>query len=320
ARPFRERESGCAGKSLCKSLCKSLVRKIFKSTEVKFRQGDTPSLVAASKYELIGASDDEVLVFVDGDSGEKIGLYCHDRLAGEFINQLYDLVLNDKRLRKFITVLHRLDAIMSRSQVGHGGNRGANGGVEQLSYMTGWAGANHFKRQPLPRLTSATVDDSYGLVSGVIDRLAAIAADRYQSVLPELFAAQREAILTNRLKLGHKELDTGFYQKLWTSMIFNVDTAAAVHMDRRNLASLNAIFCLRRSSVLTGGQLMLCDYRIGSRDGAWPVFRQNTGDLILYPAYRSYHGVTPLYGRGRATLVFYALKLAQGDQFGPGAT
>lgn len=274
--------------------------------------GSKLTLKDLGKYELVGVTrEDETLVFVDGDTGAKIGIYSYNKEAAELVRQVYELMSNEK-IKRFITFQDRIDSIFARTKLNlKRKQKHSNEGVAQYSYMTGWSGANSFKHLPEPKLTRATTDSSYSLVQTQLERLAEIAASYYSTELPELFQEQKEAMRKNKFIFGDKEIDTAFYAGVWSSMIFNINTSVDVHIDRRNIKSLNAIFCLRKDSVIGGGQLVLCDYRVGSPDGPVPVLRQETGDLILYPAYNSYHGVTKLHGTGRVTLVFYALNLAK---------
>ncbi len=80
----------------------------------------------------------------------------------------------------------------------------------------------------------------------------------------------------------------------------------SLHRDNLNVkGTVNAIICKRRNA--TGGYLHVPDY------GA--TFGQPDGSLLVYPAWRNMHGVTPIRethkGGYRNSLIWYAL-----DAFG----
>jgi hypothetical protein len=278
-----------------------------------FEQGAHPVLSKVN-YEIVGVdSNNEVLIFQDGDTGESVGLYVSDKDASILVEQVYDSLLSTE-LKKFLWVNDRNDEIVMKSNVARLAERRRKKqktGVSQFSYLSGWASPNAFKRQPLPKTTLATLHPSYNLIGAKLETLSRIASGYMAEWLPEWFEAQKTIVKSNRFNVGDKVVETGFYSGLWTSMIFNINSAVGVHMDRKNM---------RRQTVVTGGQLVLCDYSLRrpenpsgqgrSASVVLPVFKQRTGDLILYPAYKSYHGVTRLLGDGRATLVFYALRLS----------
>lgn len=88
-----------------------------------------------------------------------------------------------------------------------------------------------------------------------------------------------------------------------TSSISNYNIAAAYHTDNANVrGTVNVILTKRAHS--TGGNLHVPDY------GA--VFDQTDRSMLVYPAWRNMHGVTPIVatrdGGYRNSLVFYTLK------------
>lgn len=89
---------------------------------------------------------------------------------------------------------------------------------------------------------------------------------------------------------------------LFTSSISNFNISAPFHRDTRNIKqTLNAIYTHRQNSV--GGCLYVPDYNA--------CFEMPNGSLLLYPAWRNVHAVTPIkathQGGYRNSLVFYAL-------------
>ena len=114
-------------------------------------------------------------------------------------------------------------------------------------------------------------------------------------------------LLPDAVKI-HSDAVSGIEEKwrfgnLFTSSISNFNISAPFHMDRANLkGTMNAIYTKRLNS--TGGCLYVPDYDA--------CFEQPDGSLLIYPAWRNLHGVTPITathdGGYRNSLVFYALK------------
>lgn len=93
------------------------------------------------------------------------------------------------------------------------------------------------------------------------------------------------------------------FGELFTSSISNFNISAPFHRDRANIKNtLNAIYTHRHNA--DGGCLYVPDYDA--------CFDMPTGSLLLYPAWRNVHAVTPIVpthdGGYRNSLVFYALK------------
>jgi hypothetical protein len=89
----------------------------------------------------------------------------------------------------------------------------------------------------------------------------------------------------------------------YTSSVSNVSCTVPVHSDKKNIVgTVNAIYCKRSST--TGGNLMLPDYGL--------TIDQKDYSLLVYPAWRDLHGVTPISKSSkkgyRNSLVFYSLK------------
>lgn len=97
--------------------------------------------------------------------------------------------------------------------------------------------------------------------------------------------------------------------RLFTSSISNYNIPAAFHRDAGNLEGcVNVIITKREGSK--GGNLNIPDY------GA--TVNQCDNSLLVYPAWRNVHGVTPIIptreGGYRNSLVFYPLKAFKGQK------
>lgn len=116
-----------------------------------------------------------------------------------------------------------------------------------------------------------------------------------KDVMPGQYAAQVKALepVPQKWKFG----------KLFTSSISNYNISAPYHQDHANiLNTCNVIITKRRNSK--GGNLHIPDYNA--------TIDQCDDSILVYPAWRNMHGVTPIEelhpGGYRNSLVFYALK------------
>lgn len=116
-----------------------------------------------------------------------------------------------------------------------------------------------------------------------------------KEVAPQLHAAQVEAMkdVPDKWRFGN----------LFTSSISNYNIPANYHRDTGNVKhTCNVIITKRRNSK--GGNLHIPDYNA--------VIDQCDNSILVYPAWRNVHGVTPirpLHDDGyRNSLVFYPLK------------
>jgi hypothetical protein len=92
------------------------------------------------------------------------------------------------------------------------------------------------------------------------------------------------------------------FAKLFTSSISNCNIACGVHQDNLNVrGAINVIITKRRNSK--GGNLFVPDYGT--------TFNSADNSMLVYPAWRNMHGVTPIFpthpGGYRNSLIWYAL-------------
>lgn len=126
-----------------------------------------------------------------------------------------------------------------------------------------------------------------------------------------LLAIECEQIIKQYMPLQHKKQLQIFesvpkkwkFGNLFTSSISNYNIAAAYHRDAANIPdTVNVIITKRKNS--SGGNLHVPDFNA--------VFDMCDGSMLVYPAWRSLHGVTPIQpkvsGGYRNSLVFYPLK------------
>ena len=117
-----------------------------------------------------------------------------------------------------------------------------------------------------------------------------------KDIIPEQYKFQKKCIDENvpdKFKFGN----------LFTSSISNYNIPADFHIDRANLKGCVNVIITKKHKA-TGGNLRVPDYD-ATMDSA-------DNSLLVYPAWRNIHGVTPIMTRDnegyRNSLVFYPLK------------
>lgn len=128
--------------------------------------------------------------------------------------------------------------------------------------------------------------------------LAELAAKDVERLLPEVYEEQKKQM--SQVNKKHKLHD------LWTSAICNYNIAASYHRDTANIpGTVNVIWTMKRRA--SGGHLHVPDYDL--------VLEGGHQSMIVYPAWFSIHGVTPIHEKTtdgyRNSLVLYPLRAAQ---------
>lgn len=121
------------------------------------------------------------------------------------------------------------------------------------------------------------------------------ALELIQDAAPEVYQVHRKAVEA-------RVPEEWRFADLFTSSISNFNIAAAIHQDNLNVnGAVNVIITKRRNS--TGGNLYVPDYDV--------TFNSADNSMLVYPAWRNMHGVTPIVpthpGGYRNSLVWYAL-------------
>jgi len=167
--------------------------------------------------------------------------------------------------------------------------------LEQHSCILGAIPAKMHMRRLTPNISSVHRRKSARHFVKAMMLLAHKAGEIIKEVTPEIYESQRKII-------QDKVSERFRFSDLFTSSISNYNIAAQYHQDLANLPCVNVIFSKRKDS--TGGNLTVPDY------GATMDCVDNS--MIVYPAYRNLHGVTPIVptkpGGYRNSLVFYSLK------------
>lgn len=167
-------------------------------------------------------------------------------------------------------------------------------GVEQRSTILGFIPAKpNFKRAYHSVSSVHQVESARNYVKAMI-----LASNESMEVIrqisPDIYERQKALLggIPKKYKVGEH----------FTSSISNYNIAANFHRDTGNIKdSINVILTKRRLSE--GGCLSVPDYNL--------TFACHDGSMIVYPAWKNVHGVTPIIpkakGGYRNSLIFYPL-------------
>lgn len=167
--------------------------------------------------------------------------------------------------------------------------------VEQYSTILGGVPPKPHMRRNYPSISSVhRVETAKNYIKAMI-LLGKECEKIISDIMPEQYSKQKELIKQNCPK-EYRLTD------LFTSSISNYNISVDYHVDRANLVGcVNAIVAKRKNS--SGGNTTVPDYDA--------TFASKDNSLLVYPAWRNIHGVTPIVKQEedgyRNTLVFYPL-------------
>jgi len=220
--------------------------------------------------------------------GQPIGFYL--ATLPERLQKLVDVAdaeLNSKRVPK---------SEMRRSSGLHGDGQE----VRQYSCIIGSIPPKPHMRRAYATKSSVHAVESARTFVKAMTMAGREALQLIEQISPEVYAVHREAV-ERRVPEGWR------FAELFTSSISNYNIAAAIHQDNLNVkGAVNVIITKRRNS--TGGNLYVPDYDV--------TFNSADNSMLVYPAWRNMHGVTPIVpthpGGYRNSLVWYALDAFHG--------
>tara|TARA_R110000737_G_scaffold3908_1_gene12908 strand:+ start:5517 stop:6332 length:816 start_codon:yes stop_codon:yes gene_type:complete len=172
-------------------------------------------------------------------------------------------------------------------------------GCSQWSTIIGSIPPNPVMRRPYPNKSQVHKDKKAQLYIKAMLGAAYESEKLIKELTPHIYESQIEQLsdVDNQWKFGN----------LFTGSISNFNIAASFHRDTGNIkGAVNVILTKRNNSK--GGCLNVPDYNA--------TFEQADNSMLVYPAWRNVHGVTPIkkiHETGyRNTLVFYAVKKFKG--------
>lgn len=170
-----------------------------------------------------------------------------------------------------------------------------NSAVSQMSVILGSIPPKPMVRRNYKTRSSVhSVNSASNFVKAML--LLAIESEK---LIKEIMPSQYE----RQLELFKNVPDQWKFGNLFTSSIANYNISAPYHKDTGNIVgAVNVIICKKHNAV--GGDLSIPDYNA--------VIGQQDNSVLVYPAWKSLHGVTPitpLFDDGyRNSLIFYPLK------------
>lgn len=228
-------------------------------------------------------------------NGEIIGFYLHD--ISKYSEKLTALLaLANKEFRSDNvpkSVMTRSAAVMEGYE--KYGKRGTENLVEQYSTILGSVAPRPMMRRPYPTISSVHKNKKASTFVKVMLAAALESEKLIKEIAPNIHEQQTKIF---------EEVDKKWrFGNMFTSSISNYNIAAAFHRDTGNIqGAVNVILTKRNNSK--GGSLNVPDY------GA--TFEQPDNSMLVYPAWRNVHGVTPIVPTGeggyRNSLIFYPLK------------
>lgn len=240
---------------------------------------------------------DDCFLEVDG---EIIGFYINDvSKYSEKLNLL--LAVADKEFRSDNvpkTILDRMSTV-ELSKTGMSRKEARKIGVSQYSTILGSIPPKPVMRRPYPNISSVHREKKAQTFIKAMWASCLEAENIIKKLTPHIYEKQME--LFEDIK---KEWRFG---NMYTSSISNFNISAPFHRDTGNVeGTVNVILTKRNNSL--GGCLNVPDYNA--------TFEQADNSMLVYPAWRNVHGVTPIKpiaeGGYRNSLIFYPLKAFKG--------
>jgi hypothetical protein len=175
------------------------------------------------------------------------------------------------------------------------GKRGEENLVEQYSTILGSVAPRPMMRRPYPTISSVHKNkDAKTFITAML-AAAKESETLIQKIAPTIYNKQKQIFedVKPEWRFGN----------MFTSSISNFNIAAPFHRDTGNIVgTVNVILTKRNNSK--GGSLNVPDYGV--------TFEQADNSMLVYPAWRNVHGVTPIVpiaeGGYRNSLIFYPLK------------
>jgi len=239
------------------------------------------------------------------EEGKPIGMYIRD--ISKYDTKLTQLLTiankefrSDRVPKQFLDRQQAIDAA-NEAGIPLSKFRAMDGGCSQYSTILGSVPKNPRLRRMFNGYSSAHTEPKAKTFMKAMMGCSQIGMLLIKELAPDLYGTQMNAI---------KDVEDKWrYGKYFTSSISNYNISAPYHRDSRNIVgSLNIIYTKRANSE--GGCLNVPEY------GA--TFEQPDNSLLVYPAWKNMHGVTPIKehaeGGYRNSLIFYSIKAFLNDK------
>ncbi len=233
--------------------------------------------------------------------GEIIGFYIKD--VSKYSERLKKLIqiankeFNSDNVPK--SLLERSDVMKKVYDEGMTRKEAKKHGTIQMSTILGSIPPKPHMMRPYPNISSVHRDKKAQTFIKAMWGVCLEAENLIKEIAPNIYENQVELF---------KDVDKKWrFGNLFTSSISNFNIAAPFHRDTGNIkGAVNVIITKRKNSK--GGSLNVPDYNA--------TFEQADNSMLVYPAWRNVHGVTPIEATQkdgyRNSLIFYPLSAFKG--------
>jgi len=233
--------------------------------------------------------------------GEIVGFYIKD--VSKYSERLSLLLaVADKEFRGDNvpkSLLERSDVFQKVYKQGMTRKEAKATGVVQMSTIIGSIAPKPHMRRPYPNISAVHRDKKANTFIKAMWGACLEAEQIIKELTPKIYEKQVElfADVKDEWKFG----------TMYTSSISNFNISAPFHRDTGNIVgTVNTILTKRNNA--NGGCLNVPDYNL--------TFEQADNSMLVYPAWRNVHGVTPIKPISengyRNSLIFYPLKAFKG--------
>mgnify|MGYP003119597201 CR=1 FL=1 len=233
--------------------------------------------------------------------GEIVGFYIKD--VSKYSERLSLLLaVADKEFRGDNvpkSLLERSDVFKKVYKQGMTRKEAKATGVVQMSTIIGSIPPKPHMRRPYPNISAVHRDKKAQTFIKAMWGACLEAEQIIKEIAPHLYERQQE--------LFEDVKDEWKFGTMYTGSISNFNISAPFHRDTGNIkGTVNTILTKRNNA--NGGCLNVPDYNV--------TFEQADNSMLVYPAWRNIHGVTPIKPIAengyRNSLIFYPLKAFKG--------
>lgn len=238
--------------------------------------------------------------FLESD-GEIIGFYIKD--VSKYSEKLKQLILiankefNSDNVPK--SLLERSDVFSKVYKDGMTRKEAKKQGTIQMSTILGSIPPKPHMRRPYPNISQVHRDKKAKTFIKAMWGACIEAEQIIKELTPNIYK--------NQIELFEDVKKEWRFGNLFTGSISNYNISAAYHKDTGNIKGAVNIILTKRNNA-DGGCLNVPDYNA--------TFEQADNSMLVYPAWRNIHGVTPITptsdGGYRNSLIFYPLKAFKG--------
>ena len=233
--------------------------------------------------------------------GEIIGFYIKDvNKYSKKLGALIDIANKEFRSKNVPkSLLERSDVFSKVYKEGMSRKDAMSTGTVQMSSILGSIPPKVHMRRPYPTISAVHREPKAKTFIKAMWGACLEAENIVKELTPEIYDRQIE--LFKEIKKDWK------FGNMFTSSISNFNISAPFHRDTGNLEGTVNIILTKRNNA-NGGCLNVPDYNA--------TFEQADNSMLVYPAWRNVHGVTPIKPIAddgyRNSLIFYPLKAFKG--------